>query len=106
MSEVTPLTVSDVRHCIYCLRPFTSPRPRRCCSPDCERRVRGKAAYVTRSRRETAAKAMAALQLKLRFVPAWRKVAMGQTDLETHLRETLGVTPTPGPLRHGETLDA
>lgn len=92
--------------CIYCLRPFDSPRPRRCCSPDCERRVQGKTAYVTRSRRETATKAMAALQLRLRFVPAWRKVAMGQTDLGTHLRETLGVKPVAGVLRHGETLDA
>lgn len=95
--------MSELR-CRYCLRPFTGRGE--ACSPDCAKRSRGKVAYVSRSRRETASKAMAALQLKLRFVPAWRKVAMGQTDLETHLRETLGVTPAPGPLRHGETLDA
>lgn len=90
-----------MKRCPYCLREHE--RRARCCSDYCERKLRGKSGYVTRSRREAVAKIMDGIQLKMRHVPKWRKVAMGDdSQLEVIFGAPLpDITP-----RHGETLDA
>lgn len=93
---------SPVKHCLYCLRPFTGRG--RCCSPWCSRKVTGKSAWVTRSRREAVDKVMTGLQTRLRFVPKWRQIAMGDDDPAT-LTAIFGTGPSPEPPRHGDDLD-
>lgn len=90
-----------MKRCPYCLH--FHERRSRACSEWCEHRVGGRAAYVTRSRREVVGKVMAGIQRRMRFVPTWRRVSMGE---EPDLLTIFGTEPHDGPPRHGETLDA
>lgn len=94
---------SPVKHCLYCLRPFTGRG--RCCSLFCSRKVTGKAAWVTRSRKEACARVLTAAQAKLRHVPKWRQIAMGDENPET-LAAIFGTGPSTDQPRHGDELDA
>lgn len=90
--------------CLYCLRPHE--RRSRCCSEWCARKVNGKTAWVTRSRREAQARTMAELQRRVRHVPTFRKMAMGELDFDQGVLLITGTKPISGPHRHGEYLDA
>lgn len=48
---------------------------------------------------------MTGLQQRLRFVPQWRQIAMGDDDPDT-LAAIFGTAPSPNPPRHGDDLDA
>lgn len=90
------------KHCLYCLREFDGRG--RCCSQWCARKVNGKAAWVTRSRKEACARIMATAQRRVRFVPRWRQIALGE-DPDGHLISIFGTLPASTPPRHGDTLD-
>jgi hypothetical protein len=89
--------------CAYCLRPISGRSTT--CSEWCKRRVRGKTGYVTRSRREAVAKVLARAQRRVRFVPQWRQIAMGEDPSEL-LPAIFGTAPCASTPRHGDTLDA
>jgi len=91
------------KFCPYCLREHG--RRARACSDWCERKIRGKTAYVTLSRRQAVAKVIARAQKRVRFVPQWRQLAMGAEPAEI-LQAVFGAKPTDAAIRHGETIDS
>lgn len=92
-----------VKHCLYCLRPFVGKA--RCCCLGHERKVAGRAAYITRSRREASARIMAAEQARHRHDADWRAAAVAADPLP-HFAEIFGLDLGHLPaVRHGETLD-
>lgn len=90
-----------MKRCLYCLLPHSGRG--RCCSTFCARKVNGKAAWVTKSRRAAARAPLEAEQLRLRHRTKWRKAAMGDPSAVLAI---FGTAPDPAPHRHGEYLDA
>lgn len=93
-----------MKHCLYCLAPFTGRG--RCCCPEHARKVTGKVAYVTKSRRGAVRKVMTDLQTRMRFVPKWRQIAMSDDLDPAALAAIFGTEPSPATPRHGDDLDA
>ena len=79
-----------MNRCVYCLH--ENDRRARCCTPDCERHVRGKIAYNTRARRLFLDRAMAQLQKQARHRSRWRAVAM-TNDPAQLIIEIFGTLP-------------
>jgi len=67
-----------VTYCAYCLRPHE--RDSRCCSQWCSRRVAGKLAWITRSRRQAVNDVLAREQRLHRNDRRWRDVTMGRNE--------------------------
>jgi hypothetical protein len=81
----------ETKFCLYCLLPHN--RKARACSPWCEKRIRGKAAYVTRSRNEIVRRHMAELQRIHRHDATVREAALGQISIEETALRMFGTLP-------------
>lgn len=72
-----------MKHCLYCLRAFEGRG--RCCDQWCARRVNGKVAWVTRSRRIALDRIGAAELARNRYRRRWRDIAMGRDEQQNLL---------------------
>lgn len=80
--------MDGTKRCPYCLRPHNGRA--RACSEWCERRIAGRAAWITRSRREAVARELAELVESGAHRSHWRYVAMGDNEAG-HLSKVFGV---------------
>lgn len=91
------------KRCPYCLHLHGNPG--RACSTWCERKIAARSGWITRSRHTAIDKLFARAQKRVRHVPKWRQISMGD-DPADHLPAIFGTAPATTTPRHGDTLDA
>lgn len=77
--------------CAYCLQPHEGKG--RCCSEWCERRVRGKLGWISRSRKLAHQAVLDTIHARHRHDPDFRRAALGQLTPEQTALKVFGVTP-------------
>lgn len=78
--------------CAYCGLPHE--RKGRCCSDWCSRRVTGKLAWISRSRKVAHNRVLAAIHKRERNVPTFREAAMGSLDPNETALRIFGTLPS------------
>lgn len=79
--------------CAYC--GLAHERKSRCCTDWCERRVRGRLGWISRSRKIAHNRMLATIHKRELNKGKFRAVALGQTSLEDATLRIFGTLPSP-----------